>query len=131
MPARLTLLPPRPPCRYSDEELRALQQQPEGQQQPAETQQAVQPAAAAAAAAPVDPAALKKQLLQLIPKDRAGVFGYPIEWAVLDAAPAVRDKISGEAAGSVAGGWLAANRPGCGVRAQEGAGGGHCACSVQ
>lgn len=88
-------------CRYSEEELRALQEQPEGQQQLGalpEAQHAAQPAAPPPAAAPADPAALKKQLLQLIPKDKAGVFGYPIKWAVLDAAPAVRDKISGEAA---------------------------------
>lgn len=91
-------------CRYSEEEVKALHQPPEEQLQqggaaPAPLQQAPPPAAAApapAVRAPVDPAALKKQLMQLIPKDKAGVFAYQINWGVLDSAPAaVRDKISG------------------------------------
>ena len=51
----------------------------------------------------MDPAALKKQLLGLIPKDKAGAFAFPINWGVLDNAPAdVKDKISG---GWAVGGW--------------------------
>ena len=54
-------------------------------------------AAQAATAAPPDPAALKKKLLGLIPKDKASVFAFQINWAILDAAPpAVKDKISGK-----------------------------------
>ncbi|KAI3435633.1 hypothetical protein D9Q98_001692 [Chlorella vulgaris] len=82
------------PIRYSDEELKALQQPPEEQQQDG----APLPlsAAQAATAAPPDPAALKKKLLGLIPKDKASVFAFQINWAILDAAPpAVKDKISG------------------------------------
>jgi hypothetical protein len=46
-----------------------------------------------------DPAALKKQLMALIPKDQAGVFGFALKWHQLDKAPAeVTDRISG--------GWL-------------------------
>ena len=53
-------------CRYSDAELKALQEPAEGQ-----NGGAAQPAAAPQ---PVDPVALKKQLLGLIPKDKAGAF---------------------------------------------------------
>jgi hypothetical protein len=82
-------------CRYSDAELKALQEPAEGQ-----NGGVAQPAAAPQ---PVDPAALKKQLLGLIPKDKAGAFAFPINWSVLDNAPAdVKDKISG----GWVGGWV-------------------------
>jgi len=59
---------------------------------------AAAPAAAAAASAPVDPAALKRQLMGMIPKDRSGVFAFVIDWPALEGAPAdVHDKISGAA----------------------------------
>ena len=107
-PVRALLpLPPPPARRYSDEEVRALHAPPEGQQQQGGA--AAAPAAQQAPPAPVDPAALKKQLLGLIPKDKAGVFSFPLDWAVLEAAPpAVRDKISGAWAGGRAGGNNAA-----------------------
>ncbi|EFN54448.1 hypothetical protein CHLNCDRAFT_135870 [Chlorella variabilis] len=81
---------------YSEEELKALHEQPdEGEQGGAAGPPVAQPAAAAPPAA-VDPAAFKRQLLGLIPKDKAGVFAFQINWAVLDAAPPeVKDKISG------------------------------------
>ena len=107
-PRACTPPPPPPPARrYSDEEVRALHAPPEGQQQQGGA--AAAPAAQQAPPAPVDPAALKKQLLGLIPKDKAGVFSFPLDWAVLEAAPpAVRDKISGAWAGGRAGGNNAA-----------------------
>lgn len=94
-----------PACRYSEEELKALHEQPdEGEQGGAAGPPVAQPAAAAPPAA-VDPAAFKRQLLGLIPKDKAGVFAFQINWAVLDAAPPeVKDKISGEQGGSGVGG---------------------------
>ena len=90
-----------PACRYSDAELKALQEPAAAAGQ---NGAAAQPAAAAAAPAkPVDPAVLKRQLLGLIPKDKAGAFAFPINWAVLDNAPAgVKDKISG----GWVGGWV-------------------------
>ena len=85
-------------CRYSDAELKALQEPAEGQ-----NGGVAQPAVAPQ---PVDPAALKKQLLGLIPKDKAGAFAFPINWSVLDNAPAdVKDKISGGWVGGWGGAW--------------------------
>ena len=85
-------------CRYSEEELKALQEQEqEGAAGLAAGAGAVQQPAVAAQ--PLDPAALKKQLLVKIPKDRAGVFAFPINWSALDSAPAdVTAKITSAAA---------------------------------
>ena len=87
------------PCRcrrYSDEELKALHQPFSETEQPSTTGA---PAVVVAAPA-VDPAALKRQLLALIPKGKTEVFAFQMNWAVLDAAPAeVKDKISGWALG--------------------------------
>jgi hypothetical protein len=112
------------PIRYTEEEQRALEQQAptaamdEDEQPPAAAQQQPQaqqlqqhpgavphqqqagpqqqPPAAAAAAPQSDPAALKRQLMASIPKDKAGVFAFPIKWDVLDRAPKdVKDRIAG------------------------------------
>lgn len=88
--------------RYSEEEVRALQQPLEDAQQAGAAPAAAEaPAAAAAAApAPVDPAALKRQLMGMIPKDKEGVFAFAVDWPVLEGAPAdVHDKISGAVVG--------------------------------
>lgn len=90
------------PIRYSEEELKALQQPADEPQAEAAVGGPPAGSGAAAAAQPVaapksvDPAAVKKQLLQLIPKDKAGVFAFQLNWAVLDNGPPdVKDKISG------------------------------------
>ena len=92
--------------RYSEEEVRALEHPPADVSLLANV--AVPPAAAAAAAAApepsesapamavADPAVVKRQLMASIPKDREGVFSFPIKWEVLDRAGLeVKGRIAG------------------------------------
>jgi RNA-binding protein 25 len=76
------------PIQYSDQELRGGTANESGEAPSAPPQQVPAP--------PLSPEKIKRQLMATIPKDRSGVFAYPIKWHQLDDAPQeVKARISG------------------------------------